>query len=109
MKSEQQPQENRQKNRRLGYLKNGNPPCDLQSLPKCQATAKSTGKRCGNIAMKGKRVCYLHGGRSPGAPYGNMNAFKHGNYTTHAKLQRKDVSMILKESRRLISEMKERN
>ena len=109
MKSEQQPQENRQNINRFGYLKHGNPPCDLWSLPRCQATAKSTGKRCGNIAMKGKKVCYLHGGKSPGAPYGNMNAFKHGSHTAKAKLERKFVSMILKESRKLISEIKERN
>jgi hypothetical protein len=109
MESEQQPQENRLKTRRLGYLKNGNPPCDLRSLPKCQASAKSTGKRCGNVAMKGKKVCYLHGGKSPGAPTGNMNALKHGNNTTQAKLERKYVSRILKESRRLISEFKVQN
>lgn len=71
MENEQQLQENRQEVRRLGYLKNGNPPCDLQSLPKGQATSKNSGKRCGNVAMKGKKVCYLHGGKSPGAPYGN--------------------------------------
>ena len=109
MESEQQPQENRLKIRRLGYLKHGNPPCDLWSLPKCQATAKSTGKRCGNIAMKGKKVCYLHGGKSPGAPLGNMNALKHGNYTAQAKLNRKYVSSIIKGSRKLISEIKEQN
>ena len=109
MGNEQQPQENRLKIRRLGYLRNGNPPCDIRSLPICQATAKSTGKRCGNIAMKGKRVCYLHGGKSPGAPHGNTNALKFGNHTAEAKLERKYVSKIIKESRRLISEIKERN
>jgi hypothetical protein len=108
MESEQQPQEKRLK-RRLGSLKHGNPPCDLWSQPRCQATARSTGNRCGNIAMKGKRVCYLHGGKSPGAPPGNDNALKHGNYTAQAKLNRKYVSTILRESRKLISEIKERN
>jgi hypothetical protein len=55
--------------------------------------------------MKGKRVCYLHGGKSPGAPRGNMNAFKHGNNTIQVKLLRKCTSMILKESKKLISEI----
>jgi len=31
--------------------------------------------------MKGKWVCYIHGGKSPGAPKGNSNAYKHGAYT----------------------------
>ena len=59
--------------------------------------------------MKGKKVCYLHGGKSPGAPPGNINALKHGNYTTQAKQEREYISNILKESRRLISEIKEHN
>jgi len=29
--------------KRLGWLKNGNPPCDLRSMPKCQAKAKVAG------------------------------------------------------------------
>ena len=67
--------------RRLGQLRNGGVPCDLWSLPKCQAKAKSTGKRCGNIAMSEKRVCYLHGGRS-GSPSGERNgSYRHGRYT----------------------------
>jgi hypothetical protein len=65
-------------------LNNGNKPLDLRTLPRCQATAKSTGRRCGNPAMKNKRVCYLHGGKSPGAPGGNRNALKHGFYTAGA-------------------------
>ncbi len=35
-----------------GWLKSGGTPCDIRALPKCQAKAKSTGQRCGNIAMK---------------------------------------------------------
>jgi hypothetical protein len=71
IKSEKQPH-------RRWVLNNGNKPLDLRTLPRCQAKAKSTGRRCGNPAMKNKRVCYLHGGKSPGAPRGNKNALKHG-------------------------------
>ncbi|WP_425506864.1 hypothetical protein [Sphingomonas sabuli] len=28
--------------------------------------------------MRGKKRCRLHGGKSPGAPKGNHNAWKHG-------------------------------
>lgn len=74
---------------RTGWLKNGNPPCDLQALPRCQATAKSTGQRCGNPAMNGKKVCYIHGGRSPGAPKGNRNAWKTGAYSAEVREEKK--------------------
>ena len=30
---------------------------------KCEAIAKSTGERCGNIAMRGATRCSMHGGR----------------------------------------------
>ena len=73
--------DNQPQEKRLGFLKNGGVPCDIRSLPKCQATAKHSGKRCGNIAMKDKTVCYIHGGKG-GAPKGKCNgSYKHGNYT----------------------------
>jgi uncharacterized protein YjcR len=44
--------------------------------------------------MKGKWVCYIHGGKSPGAPKGNSNAYKHGAYT-------KEMNELVKLSRDL--------
>ena len=72
---------------------------------RCQAKSKRSGRRCKNPAMKGKRVCRLHGGlslsgeartekqkanRPPAAgkvnggsfKKGNQAARKHGAYTT---------------------------
>jgi len=105
MKSEKQPQGKRIKKLPFGHLKNGNPPCDLRSMPKCQAVAKSTGRRCGNIAMKGKNVCHIHGGKSSGAPKGNMNALKHGCYTAKAIAERRYMREFIKEALRLIKEI----
>ena len=96
--SKKQPQE-------TWLLNNGNKPLDLRTLPRCNATAKSTGRRCGNPAMKGKKVCYIHGGKSKGAPIGNRNALKHGNFTTEAIERRYYLRMLLKESKELIKEM----
>ena len=87
-------------------LKNGNKPLDLRTLPRCNAKAKSTGQRCGNPAMKGKRVCYIHGGRSKGAPKGNKNAFNHGFYSAEAKAERRYIRMLLKWSKDLIAELR---
>ena len=99
IKSEKQP-------RGKWVLNNGNRPLDLRTLPRCQATAKSTGRRCGNPAMKNKKVCYLHGGKSPGAPRGNRNALKHGFYTVEAIAERLYVRMLIKRSKDLMAELR---
>ena len=94
-----------------GRLQNNNSPCDLRSLPRCQATAKSTGKRCGNPAMRGKNVCYIHGGKSRGprtkegklrSKYANL---KHGDYTAEAIARRKKVNQFFRECRKFIKNM----
>ncbi len=97
MKNEKQPQGK-------WLLNNNNTPLDLRTLPKCRAKAKSTGQRCGNPAMKGKRVCYIHGGKSPGAPIGNQNALKFGYYTKKMKADRIFVRQIIKQTNELINQ-----
>lgn len=39
-----------------------------------------TGEPCRRKAMKNGR-CFMHGGKSTGAPKGNRNAWKHGRYS----------------------------
>jgi len=34
-------------------------------FPRCTATAKGTGKRCGQLALEGRTVCRWHGGLTP--------------------------------------------
>ena len=98
--------------KRLGWLKNGNPLCDLRSLPKCQATAKSRGKRCGNLAVKGKRVCWIHGGRSTGprTPEGLERSrkanWKHGFYSAEMAAERQYIRSLLRESQDLVERIK---
>lgn len=101
-KEEKQPQGSR-----LGRLKNGNPPCDLQALPRCQAVAKSTGKRCGKPAMKGKRVCYIHGGRSPGAPKGNRNAWKSGAYSAEFRQDIGEIRAFVMDCEAMLTDMRD--
>jgi len=105
MKNEEQTQGERENEYPHGWLKNNNTPCDLRSLPRCQATAKSTGERCKNPAMKGKRVCRIHGGKSPGAPKGNKNALKHGFYTAEWIARRRATREILRQSRAILEQL----
>jgi hypothetical protein len=85
-----------------GRLKNNNPPCDLALLPRCNAKAKSTGVQCKQPAMKNGK-CHWHGGKSTGAPLGNMNSFKHGMYTKESLERRKNIRQLLKTCREALN------
>lgn len=54
---------------KLGKLKNGNEPAPISrtwEAPRCQAKSKRSGRPCRNPAVRGKRVCRMHGGKSTG-------------------------------------------
>jgi hypothetical protein len=40
--------------------------------------------------------CRMHGGRAPGAPKGNKNAFKHGGFTAEAIAYRHAIAALLR-------------
>jgi uncharacterized protein YjcR len=45
----------------------------------------------------------MHGGAAgSGAPRGNKNALKHGLYTQKAKAQRRELSELMRQSRKLL-------
>ena len=55
-----------------------NPMQSAHSAPRCLAKAKSTGKPCAAPAVRGWRVCRVHGARG-GHGRGEANpAYKHG-------------------------------
>ena len=51
---------------------------DMQRAKRCGAKTRR-GTECQSPAMPNGR-CRMHGGKSPGAPKGNRNAWKHGYY-----------------------------
>lgn len=60
-----------------------NPNMNYGQYGRCEATAKSTGQRCGRPAVAEHGKCDMHGGgrngNTPGAPSGPQNpAWKHG-------------------------------
>jgi hypothetical protein len=63
----------------------------MDKVKMCQAKSKQTGKTCHNFAVKGKRVCHIHGGKSTGAqtPEGKlrqkMASWKHGRFSKEAR------------------------
>ena len=60
---------------------------------RCQALSKRTHQQCGKPALKGKKVCQFHGGRSTGAKTeeGRLriahSKTQHGNQTRQARAE----------------------
>jgi glucans biosynthesis protein len=66
---------------------------DMQEARRCGAKTRR-GTSCQSPAMPNGR-CRMHGGKSPGAPKGNTNAWKHGHYSADAVARRSLVSQLL--------------
>jgi len=77
----------------------------LSSL-RCGAKTRS-GEPCMSPAVSGRNRCRMHGGApGSGAPLGNKNALKHGQYTSEAIEERQAVQTLLRQSRALIQQLK---
>lgn len=82
-----------------GFIRNTGP---MISSPRCGARTRS-GKPCRSPAVQGKRRCRMHGGAlGSGAPRGNKNALKHGLYTREAIAERRQISELTGQSRKLL-------
>jgi len=73
------------------------------TAPRCGAKTRQN-TSCRQPAIRGKRRCRKHGGRSPGAPRGNQYALKHGRYTAHAIAARREARQLWRALWALISE-----
>ncbi len=68
---------------------------------RCSARSKRTKLRCGAPAMKSKRVCATHGGKSTGpkTEQGKANSakanLKHGKYTKQAQIEYSGAAALL--------------
>lgn len=99
MKNEKQPH-----SQRYGKLKNGNPPCDLSALPRCDAIAKHSQERCKQPAMANGK-CRFHGGKSTGPPVGNKNAFRHGLYTAEVMKEKKAIAKLIRNAKKTLRKL----
>src|SRR3546814_20293177 len=64
--------------------------------PRCQERTRS-GQSCRSVAVKGKRVCRMHGGLSPGAQTGERTGdYHHGHETKEAIAPHKRVTRRLR-------------
>ena len=49
--------------------------------------------------------CRMHGGKSPGAPKGNRNAFKHGRYAAEHIAELRELTALLREMQDLVEQV----
>ena len=68
----------------------------LNAAPRCTARSKRSGQQCRGPAVRGKRVCRMHGGvAGSGAPSGNRNGrYKHGGCTNEGLALLRHINML---------------
>ena len=70
---------------------------------RCRARRKSDGGPCQGPAVKGRRVCRMHGAKA-GAPCGARNGrFVHGSHTLEAKAEMKQARAELASLRAMLA------
>ncbi|WOH65446.1 HGGxSTG domain-containing protein [Bradyrhizobium sp. BWA-3-5] len=81
-------------------------PGPMRASPRCGAKTRA-GSACRSPAMHGKNRCRMHGGaKGSGAPRANLNARKHGLFTTDAIEERRRIQAVLGDARKLLEEIK---
>jgi hypothetical protein len=77
-----------------------NPMQSAHDAPRCQARSKRTGNRCGAPAVRGCRVCRMHGAGG-GAPTGKRNGnYRHGTRTKETIQAVRLVSLLSRLARK---------
>jgi hypothetical protein len=69
--------------------------------PRCTAMSKQARRRCKQAPVKGRSVCYWHGGYA-GAPLDNMNSVSSGRYMREDSIAAKAGTAIGKSIRAMI-------
>ena len=84
-----------------GVEKSGEQPHALGYAPGTEMPSPNPDGSAVPIPAMPNGRCRMHGGKSPGAPKGNKNAFKDGRYTAEAVASRREVAAIIRTMRAL--------
>ena len=71
---------------------------------RCRAQSKRSGLQCRAPAVRGSRVCRMHGAGS-GAPIGNRNALKHGAFRAETLALKREIQTLARMARQTIAEI----
>ena len=94
---------------RRGWLRNGNPPGDFSTAPRCGAKTRR-GTSCECPAMRNGR-CRLHGGLSTGPKTAEgierirRAVTKHGRYSKTAKKEQHTIQTLMRDVRSFLKEL----
>lgn len=76
----------------------------MHQSPRCGAKPRGKDRHCRRAALKGKKRCALHGGRSTGPAPGTKKNLRHGRYSAAAKAERSELAKLAKKMRDLLKE-----
>ena len=80
-----------------------NPMHRANAAPRCAARSKRAGEPCMAPAVRGKRVCRMHGAHG-GAPEGKAHgSYRHGRFTCKAMAGRRSLAELLAAVRQTIA------
>jgi len=78
----------------------------MDMTPQCQAKSKQSEIQCGNFAVKNRRVCHIHGGKTPkhntgakteeGKMRQKMASWKHGLQSKEAREEALKLKAFMK-------------
>ena len=70
----------------------------MRQASRCRARSKRSGLQCQAPAVRGSKVCRMHGAAG-GAPRGNRNAWKHGAHSAEALALKKEIAALTRMAR----------
>ena len=78
----------------------------MHRAPRCTARSKRTGLPCKNAAVRGWKVCRMHGARGGSKAGPGANAWKHGMRSAAAQKEWREVRELIAEARALVASLK---
>jgi uncharacterized protein YjcR len=70
----------------------------MRQASRCHAKSKRSGLQCRAPAVQGSSVCRMHGAGG-GAPKGNRNALKHGDFAAETLALKKEIAALARMAR----------
>lgn len=75
-------------------------------MPRCKATSKRSGERCKKDAMVGKKVCHIHGGKTPiGMEHPNFRTGRRSRYLPDRLREKYEAALMDEDALSLIDEI----